>query len=120
MSRTNRIANILAVAIPFAACLIAPIVLWGNGFGWSDLVAFVVMYLITGFGITVGFHRLLTHRSFDAPAPVRAGLAILGSMSVQGAVIHWVEIALRLGAARQFAGGSATVIYLALGSGGVG
>jgi stearoyl-CoA desaturase (delta-9 desaturase) len=50
----------------------------------------VVSYLLVGFGVTIGYHRLLTHRSFDAPASVRAVLAVLGSMSVQGAVIHWV------------------------------
>jgi stearoyl-CoA desaturase (delta-9 desaturase) len=49
-----------------------------------------VMYTLVGFGVTIGFHRLLTHRSFDAPTSVRATFAILGSMSVQGAVIHWV------------------------------
>ena len=48
------------------------------------------MYLLVGFGVTVGFHRLLTHRSFEAPAAVRGTLAALGSMSLQGAVIHWV------------------------------
>jgi stearoyl-CoA desaturase (delta-9 desaturase) len=55
-----------------------------------DLAIFAVMYLLVGFGVTVGFHRLLTHRAFEAPAAVRGTLAALGSMSVQGAVIHWV------------------------------
>jgi stearoyl-CoA desaturase (delta-9 desaturase) len=55
-----------------------------------DLAIFAVLYVISGFGVTIGYHRLLTHRSFDAPAPVRAALAIAGSTAVQGAPIHWV------------------------------
>ena len=48
------------------------------------------MYVLVGFGVTVGFHRMLTHRSFEAKPWLRATIAIFGSMSVQGAVIHWV------------------------------
>ena len=56
----------------------------------ADLAIFAVMYGFTGFGVTVGYHRLLTHRSFDAPPAVRGVFAVLGSMTVQGAPIHWV------------------------------
>ena len=48
------------------------------------------MMISVGFGVTIGFHRMLTHRSFEAKPWLRATLAVLGSMSVQGAVIHWV------------------------------
>ena len=48
------------------------------------------MYALSGFGVTVGFHRLLTHRSFQTSKPVEYLFAILGSMAVQGPVIHWV------------------------------
>jgi stearoyl-CoA desaturase (delta-9 desaturase) len=48
------------------------------------------MYLVTALGVTVGYHRLYTHRAFDAVAPVRYTLAVLGSMAVQGPVIDWV------------------------------
>src|SRR4029079_431126 len=57
---------------------------------WRDLAIFAVMYTLTGFGVTVGYHRLLTHRALPAPPAVRGPSAILGSMSLQGAVIHWV------------------------------
>jgi stearoyl-CoA desaturase (Delta-9 desaturase) len=49
-----------------------------------------VMYLLTGFGVTIGFHRMLTHRSFQTSKPVEYAFAVLGSMSVQGPVINWV------------------------------
>lgn len=63
---------------------------WGGALRWSDLVVLAVTYLATGLGVTVGFHRLLTHRSFRTTAPVRALLAVLGSAAVQGPVIEWV------------------------------
>ncbi|MEX0836397.1 MAG: acyl-CoA desaturase, partial [Nitriliruptor sp.] len=47
-------------------------------------------YFATGLGITVGFHRMLTHQSFKAPTAVRVTLAVLGSLAVQGAAIDWV------------------------------
>ena len=91
MSRAARISNLLAVVIPFVAFLAAIVLFWGNGVGAHDLVFFAVMYLLTGFGVTIGFHRLLTHRSFATSKPVEYLFAILGSMSVQGPVISWVS-----------------------------
>lgn len=90
MGALERRITIAAVIIPFLGVIAAIALLWGGGVSARDLAIFAVMYALAGFGVTIGFHRLLTHRSFEAPIPVRAGLAILGSMSVQGAVIHWV------------------------------
>jgi stearoyl-CoA desaturase (delta-9 desaturase) len=90
MTLLERRITITAVIVPFLAFVAAVVLLWGGAVSWTDLGIFVVMYALVGFGVTIGFHRLLTHRSFEAPAAVRATLAILGSMSVQGAVIHWV------------------------------
>ena len=91
MSRAARISNLLAVIIPFVAFLAAIVLFWGNGVGAHDLAFFAVMYLLTGFGVTIGFHRLLTHRSFATSKPMEYLFAILGSMSVQGPVISWVS-----------------------------
>jgi stearoyl-CoA desaturase (Delta-9 desaturase) len=90
VSALERRITIAAVIVPFAGFLVAVALLWGGLVADRDVAILSVMYLLVGFGVTVGFHRLLTHRSFQAPSPVRGGLAILGSMSVQGAVIHWV------------------------------
>src|SRR6476646_1866877 len=90
MSRAARTSNLLAVVIPFVAFLAAIVLFWGNGVGAHDLVFFAVMYLLTGFGVTIGFHRLLTHRSFATAKPVEYLFAVLGSMAVQGPVISWV------------------------------
>ena len=75
---------------PFAATIAAIFLLWNSFVSWTDLAILAVMYLVTGFGVTVGFHRLLTHRSFQVSKPVEYTFAILGSMAVQGPVIGWV------------------------------
>jgi stearoyl-CoA desaturase (delta-9 desaturase) len=46
--------------------------------------------VITALGITLGYHRTFTHRSLEASKPVRAVLAVMGSMAIQGSVIVWV------------------------------
>jgi stearoyl-CoA desaturase (delta-9 desaturase) len=90
MSKLEQRITIAAVAIPFLGFIVAIILLWGNGVTAIDLGILAVMYVITGAGITVGYHRLLTHRSFETKEWVKVAFAIAGSMSVQGAPIHWV------------------------------
>jgi stearoyl-CoA desaturase (delta-9 desaturase) len=90
MTRTARIANIGAVIVPFIAFLAAIVLLWNRIVGWSDLAVMGVMYVLTAGGITIGFHRMLTHRAFQTSKPVEYLFAVLGSMAVQGPVIHWV------------------------------
>jgi stearoyl-CoA desaturase (Delta-9 desaturase) len=90
MTRAQRNANLAAVVIPFLSVFVAIFTLWGHGVDAADLIVAGVLYLACGFGVTIGFHRMLTHRAFQARAPVRYGLAVLGSMSVQGRVIDWV------------------------------
>ena len=79
-----------AVVLPFLGFIAAIWLLWGGAVTGLDLAILAVMYAAVGFGVTIGFHRLFTHRSFEAKPWLRGTLAILGSMSVQGAVIHWV------------------------------
>jgi stearoyl-CoA desaturase (Delta-9 desaturase) len=90
MTRAAKISNVGAVVVPFLAFLAAIVLLWNSVVGPSDLVVLAVMYLLTGFGVTIGFHRMLTHRSFQTSKPVEYVFAVLGSMSVQGPVINWV------------------------------
>src|SRR3954451_3918164 len=90
MTRLERYANLGAVIVPFVAFLGAIVLLWNSYVGWTDLAILATMYLATAIGVTVGYHRLFTHRAFDAVAPVRYTLAVLGSMAVQGPVIDWV------------------------------
>jgi stearoyl-CoA desaturase (delta-9 desaturase) len=64
MTRVEKRVNLAAVVIPFAATIAAIVLLWNSFVSWTDLAIMAVMYVVTGFGVTVGFHRLLTHRSF--------------------------------------------------------
>jgi stearoyl-CoA desaturase (delta-9 desaturase) len=86
----HRTITALVTLIPFAALGLAAWQVWDQALHWRDLVLFVVLYVPTGLGITVGFHRLLTHRSFKTYAWLRGLLAILGSAAIEGPVISWV------------------------------
>lgn len=90
MGNTERAVNLGAVIVPFLATLAAIALLWNDLVGISDLAIAAAMYLLTAIGITVGFHRLLTHRSFQTSKPLEYAFAVLGSMAVQGPVISWV------------------------------
>ena len=90
MTRTEKAANLGAVVVPFLATIAAIALLWNSLVNPADLAIAAVMYLLTAVGITVGFHRLLTHRSFQTSKPLEYAFAILGSMAVQGPTISWV------------------------------
>jgi len=90
MTRFQRNANIGAVLVPFLAVLAAIPLLWNSLVGATDLAIMVTIYLATAFSITIGYHRLLTHRAFETYRPLKYLFAILGSMAVQGPVIGWV------------------------------
>ena len=88
--RGEQTALFLFIVVPFVALLAAVPVAWGWGLGWLDLAIAVVMYVITSHGITVGFHRYFTHGSFKANRAVKVGLAVAGSMAIEGPVLRWV------------------------------
>jgi stearoyl-CoA desaturase (delta-9 desaturase) len=90
VTRLERNVNIAAVVVPFLGVLAAGVVLWNHFLGPRDLAIFAVMYMASALGVTVGFHRLLTHRAFQTRGWLRYTLAVLGSFSVQGPVIDWV------------------------------
>ena len=90
MTRTHRNINIAAVVLPFVAFLTAIPMLWNELVGWTDLALLAGLYFLTAFGITVGFHRLLTHRAFATYKGIEYLFAALGSMAVEGPVIGWV------------------------------
>src|SRR5712691_10912378 len=84
------LANLLAVVLPFLGLVAAIVFLWGRGFRWVELGLLLGMYVLTVLGITVGFHRLFTHRAFETNRWVQFLLAALGSMAVQGPLFQWV------------------------------
>jgi stearoyl-CoA desaturase (delta-9 desaturase) len=86
----HQVTNVAAIVIPLAAFVLAVVMLWGRLVEWIDLAVLAVGYVATCLGITVGFHRMLTHRAFQTYRPVRYALAVLGTLAVEGSVIKWV------------------------------
>jgi stearoyl-CoA desaturase (delta-9 desaturase) len=90
MTRAGKLVNLGAVVVPFLATVAAIALLWNRAVSRHDLALFAGMYVLTAAGITVGFHRLLTHRSFRTHKATEYVFAVIGSMAVQGSVIAWV------------------------------
>jgi len=90
MSRVEKGVNLAAVVVPFIAVIAAIALLWNSLVDPADLAILAAMYLLTALGVTVGFHRLLTHRAFQTSKPLEYLFATFGSMAVQGPVIDWV------------------------------
>lgn len=89
-SWTAQVLLTIFLVVPFAALVAAIPVAWGWGLSGRDATIALVMYAVSGLGVTVGYHRYLTHRSFTARRPVRIALTIAGSLALQASAIQWV------------------------------
>jgi len=89
-SVVDRIANLAVTIVPLALIAVAIQQSWGGLLVWQDVLIFFATLIPFGFGITVGFHRLFTHRAFKTTRPMRFLWAVLGSMALEGPVIEWV------------------------------
>ena len=85
-----RIANLIAILVPFAGLIAGGILIWPFGFGWLYIALLIGGYLTTGIGITAGFHRFFTHKSFETNRVVVFILGVMGSMAVEGPLLNWV------------------------------
>ncbi|MCW3010160.1 MAG: acyl-CoA desaturase [Solirubrobacterales bacterium] len=88
--KLDRFLTGTVTVVPFLALILVGIQAWNRTLHVSDLIVFLIMYVGTGLGITIGFHRMLTHRSFETSKPVKAAFAILGSAAIEGPVVSWV------------------------------
>jgi stearoyl-CoA desaturase (Delta-9 desaturase) len=80
---------LVVVIVPLLATVLAIVLLWQRAVHWSDLALLATMYALVALGVTVGFHRMLTHRSFRPHPVVKCILLILGSMSFEGSALEW-------------------------------
>jgi stearoyl-CoA desaturase (Delta-9 desaturase) len=80
------------VLTPLAGGVFALVEFWSHGIGWFDLGLAIAMYIVTGFGITIGYHRLLTHGSFRPRRWLKILLAAAGSMAFEGSAISWTSL----------------------------
>jgi stearoyl-CoA desaturase (Delta-9 desaturase) len=90
VTRVHKLANLVGVGVPPAALVAAIVLLWHRAVGPLELAVMAVLYVLTAFGVTLGYHRMFTHRALDSSRALRATLAILGSMALEGSVITWV------------------------------
>ncbi len=86
----QKVVTLAIVAGPAVALAVVVPWLWGHAVDLSDLIMALAFYLITGFGITIGFHRLFTHRGFRPNRALKIALAVMGSMAVEGSATSWV------------------------------
>ena len=86
----DRIITGLVTLVPFVLLGLAASQVWNEALNWHDLTVFAIVYGVTGFGVTVGFHRMLTHRSFKTSRTLKGIFAALGSAAIEGPVISWV------------------------------
>lgn len=89
MAKIERRVALVTVILPFLAFIAAIILFWGSIVHPADLLVCGIMYVVTGLGVTMGFHRLFTHRSFKCVRPVAASLGIAGCMAAQGPILFW-------------------------------
>ncbi|MHB1426073.1 MAG: acyl-CoA desaturase [Gemmataceae bacterium] len=92
LSLTMWIVNLVAVVAPFLGLAAVAVSLWGRGFSWVYLGLLLSMYALTALGITVGFHRLFSHRAFETNGAIEFLLAALGSMAAEGPLLKWVAL----------------------------
>jgi stearoyl-CoA desaturase (delta-9 desaturase) len=90
MSRAHKIGNLTGVAVPPLCLVVAIVLLWNRAIGPLELGVMAGLYVMTALGVTLGYHRMFTHRAFEASRAFRAIFAVLGSMAVEGSVITWV------------------------------
>lgn len=86
----QRIVNLIFILVPLCVLVWAIVYAWGRGVGWTELGLMTGLYLATGFGVTIGYHRLFTHKSFRTGKVVTTILGVLGSMASEGPIITWV------------------------------
>lgn len=86
----QRLLTIAILLAPLAALGIVITQTIDGGFAWRNVILAVIFYVVIAHGVTIGFHRYLTHSGFEAKRPLKIALAVLGSMSMQGSVIGWV------------------------------
>ena len=82
---------LIVVLVPFLGTIYAMVQLWQQYVGWTEVALMLVLYVLSGMGITVGFHRMLTHKSFETTPWNKAMWLIFGSLALEGDPITWAS-----------------------------
>lgn len=92
ISVAQRAITVAVILVPLVGVALAGLEAWRHGLSPITLMVAVLFYAIAGHGVTVGFHRYLTHGSFTAARPLRIALAVAGSLAIEGGPIGWVAV----------------------------
>ncbi|MCS6887922.1 acyl-CoA desaturase [Chloroflexus sp.] len=90
-SPLEKFVVLLIVLLPFLGTIYAMVMLWQQYVDWLDVTLMLTLYVISGLGITIGFHRMLTHKSFETSRPLKALFLIMGCMALEGDPISWAS-----------------------------
>ncbi len=90
-SPIEKFVVLLIVLLPFLGTIYAMVMLWQQYVDWLDVTLMLVLYVISGLGITIGFHRMLTHKSFETSRPLKVLFLIMGCMALEGDPISWAS-----------------------------
>ncbi|OAN47473.1 stearoyl-CoA 9-desaturase [Chloroflexus islandicus] len=90
-SPLEKFVVLLIVLLPFLGTIYAMVMLWQQYVDWLDVTLMLGLYVISGLGITIGFHRMLTHKSFETSRPLKALFLIMGCMALEGDPISWAS-----------------------------
>ncbi|MGQ9876738.1 MAG: acyl-CoA desaturase [Chloroflexus sp.] len=90
-SPLEKFVVLLIVVLPFLGTIYAMVMLWQQYVDWLDVTLMLVLYVISGLGITIGFHRMLTHKSFETSRPLKALFLIMGCMALEGDPTSWAS-----------------------------
>ncbi len=88
--RIHQTVILLYVIIPFLGLIAGMVLLWNSYFSATDLILLLVFQCIGVIGITIGYHRMLTHMGFKTYRAVRYFFVICGCMALEGAPLSWV------------------------------
>jgi len=87
--RVNWVASYFLIATFFTAVIGTPLYTKHFGLDWFQVAMFLIYFMLTGLSITLGYHRLFSHRSFVAKWPVRLGTLVFGACAFEDSALDW-------------------------------
>ena len=88
----EQLAMAFGVGFPFIGLIAAIVLAWGTAVGWTEIILLVSFYSFSILGVTIGFHRMFTHKALQAGKVLRFIVGVGGSMSGQGPVLEWCAV----------------------------
>jgi stearoyl-CoA desaturase (delta-9 desaturase) len=91
VERINWVSSSFLIGTALLTVTALPVYLWFFGFDWFHFGMFFVMFLLTGFSITAGYHRFFAHKTFEAKLPLRLMVLLFGAAAFENSVLMWTS-----------------------------